>query len=167
MKVPEWLKKFLLIDSDELKKERSHSTLLNLNKTRSNMFSINVKENGKDTQLNITQSNEPRKTMDHGDSDHSKPKRKSSNCDCKHLDEPMYKIVRLIKSSLKKSETEMVKLRKVEELKVEWKEAASRLENIFLVVSLVTIIVTPIVLFGKYFRKDYINFQTSTCGCES
>ena len=52
---------------------------------------------------------------------------------------------------------------------IEWKELAIKIEHIFLVLSFITVVLTPIVLFGKFFYRDFITHEhlNSHCGCEN
>ena len=47
-------------------------------------------------------------------------------------------------------------------LLIEWKEAAARLDNIFLVISILTVTLTPAFMFGKYIFEDS-GFQPCRC----
>jgi hypothetical protein len=52
---------------------------------------------------------------------------------------------------------------------IEWKELAIKIEKIFLVLSLITVVFTPIILFGKFFYRDFITQEhlSLPCGCEN
>jgi len=74
----------------------------------------------------------------------------------------------LIDLNLTKLQDEKLFNEKKETILNDWKEAARRLENVFLYVSSLTIILFPFVLFGKFYFKDYNenNFNLNKCGCD-
>lgn len=78
----------------------------------------------------------------------------------------LHKILKLIKYAFKKNEIEKKRQKEHEDMTIEWKEVARRLEYVFLLVAFITITITPIALFGKYFVKNENNQIVKRCGCE-
>ena len=78
------------------------------------------------------------------------------------------KLFKIIKFLSVKTEQDKLRYSYQENINVEWKELARRIERIFLVLSLFAIILTPILLFGKFFLRDFITYEhlKSPCGCE-
>ena len=81
-----------------------------------------------------------------------------------------YKLYKLHKSNLKKSNNEKMKSKINEEILNEWKLVNNRLEYIFLFINVLTIAFTTIFLFGKYIFTNIktINRQNygNKCVCE-
>lgn len=94
--------------------------------------------------------------------------RKSSSCAREDKETlKTNKLIKLFKCSIRKLEEEKIMIKTIQEINIEWKEVARRLEYIFLVFSFVTIIVAPLVLFGKFYVRDFINKKTvnPSCSC--
>lgn len=135
----------LSIDSILLKKERSDSTLLNLTRVKSNL-----KKFEKNNRIKTdTVQNEIK-------------------CDQLNKNDSMYKVLKLLKLEAKKNVIKRQRFKYIEDILIEWKEVASRLENIFFILSITTIIITPIVLFGKFIMRDFVYGKKiyPSCGCE-
>ena len=84
------------------------------------------------------------------------------------------KTVKILRSLFKKIrlfflkiEIEKIKDFEQEILEFEWKKLALQFDYIFFVVSILTVILTPIFLFGKFFLRDFITYEylKSPCGC--
>jgi hypothetical protein len=83
-------------------------------------------------------------------------------------DEQLERIIKLLKKSsrlLEKNQADEANAKCVYD---EWKRVAARLDFLFFVVSFTAIIVTPVVLFGKFFIHGghLKNTNYTSCGCE-
>lgn len=78
------------------------------------------------------------------------------------------KLIKLLKCNFKKLDDDRVIIKNVQEIIIEWKEIARRLEYVFLAISFITIIIAPIILFGKFFVRDVLKKMPpiTSCGCE-
>jgi hypothetical protein len=78
------------------------------------------------------------------------------------------KLFKILKSISFKMQEEKIQYTDQEILSVEWKELARRVEQIFLIISFCAIISIPILLFGKFFKRDLITKEhlKSSCGCQ-
>ena len=81
----------------------------------------------------------------------------------------LHKIFKFLKMNSQRRDKEKLKLKNVEELIIEWKEVARKLENILFVLTMLTITITPIILFGNLFLRDVTltNPSSLKCGCEN
>ncbi len=77
-------------------------------------------------------------------------------------------LINILKLFSVKIERDEIQFFYQEIINIEWKELAKRIECILLCTSLCTIILIPILLFGKYFLRDFITFDhlKSPCGCD-
>lgn len=161
-KAPQWLKKLFFIESQKLIKERSNSTLLNisnknLNELRClkqpmyNFDGLNHSENGGLSFYNISNNN-------------SLSKKGSSQCNKQEKDNQLHKLTKLLKQNFRKLDDERTKIKNIEEIAIEWKEIARRLDRLFLVLSFITIVTAPIILFGKFIIRDIS--PSKNCGCD-
>jgi hypothetical protein len=93
---------------------------------------------------------------------------KKSACSCLNkLDKHLIAIYRLLKTNLKKVEIEKITNENNQECVNDWLQIARRLECLFFFVSFVTIIITPVYLFGQYFTRDFTKKTlTQNCGCQ-
>jgi len=139
-KIPVWVKKLFRIKQNDFLNKRSVSTMINLNK-------LYKKLNSTEFQIRTTKT--------------TKKEIKETR-----ILRRLFKIVKLFFLKI-----ELEKLRNFEQeiVNVEWKELTIRIEFIFFIVSLFTVIITPILLFGKFFLRDYITLEhlKSSCGCEN
>ena len=100
----------LSIDSILLKKERPDSTLLNLTRVKSSFKKLEKK-----TRITTdTVQNE-------------------NKCDQSNKNDSMYKVLKLLKLEAKKNGIKRQRFKYIEDILNEWKEVASRLENIFFI----------------------------------
>ena len=79
------------------------------------------------------------------------------------------KLVKQVKKKMRKINLENTQNKLKAEINMEWKEVARRLDQFFLVISLITIIIVPAYLFGEYAFRDFfekIESQKAKCGCE-
>ena len=81
------------------------------------------------------------------------------------LEKQIIALLKIIKLNFKKIDDEQVRTKRISEIIIEWKEAARRIENIFFLISLLTIISAPIILFGKFYIRDITAKGNSVCGC--
>ena len=89
-----------------------------------------------------------------------------SHCtDLLKLEKQIIALLKIIKLNFKKIDDEQVRTKRINEIIIEWKEAARRIENIFFLISLLTIISAPIILFGKFYIRDITAKGNSVCGC--
>jgi hypothetical protein len=75
-------------------------------------------------------------------------------------------LLKLIKINFNKIENDKLKTALKQEIIIEWKEAAKRLEFIFFIISLITILSAPFLLFGRFYFLDFLNTNlndTLTC----
>jgi len=61
------------------------------------------------------------------------------------------KTYNIFRNSCKKLKRDAKKHRDLEINKIEWKEVAKRVEWGFMIISLASILITPVLLFGKFF----------------
>ena len=89
---------------------------------------------------------------------------------CKRaFENQILKLLRIIKLNLMQSNEDLIKKKHLEKIIIEWKEAARRLELFFFIVALLTILIAPVALFGKFFFYDKnLNKQYffNKCGCD-
>ena len=80
----------------------------------------------------------------------------------------LHQLFKIIKFYFVKFEQDKLEYSDHEIIIIEWKELAICIERMFLVISLFAIILTPILLFGKFFLRDFITYEhlKSPCGCE-
>ena len=164
--VPEWTKKLFLIKSDHLFKQRSHSVLVGINK-------INMKYL-KDMNLNdlastfpsVICNNSGNYSINHNFSRKSYNNYSQSSNNNQNV--AMHRLFKLVKLAFTKMEEEKIKLKNVENISIEWKELARRLEYVFFLISTIAIVITPTILFGKFFMRDVITLShiNTPCGCE-
>jgi hypothetical protein len=189
-KVPKWLKKCLFIDSKKLAKQRSDSVLLNVNKLAMkiklknnnfykktfpvlkrlpyNVSNLTHSQNGSELNLNLFGLKINQQL--------NQEKLSSSGVTLTQVANniPSYnvlrtnKLMKLLKSYLKKNDIEKKIKKNLLQVTIEWKEVARRLEILFLILSFSTILLAPIFLFGKFFERDFINKKiiNQNCGCE-
>lgn len=167
LKAPDWIKKALFINSAKLIKERSDSALLNL--TQQNSYKrLNQKTFPilKRFPYDLSNSNY------HLENEFNSRNKLYSPCNNHNSDSKQAtktsKLVKLLKINFKKMDDERIKIKNIQEIIIEWKEIARRLEYVFLVISFLTIFSAPLVLFGKFFIRDFIKKKTlnTSCGCE-
>jgi hypothetical protein len=77
-----------------------------------------------------------------------------------------FKILKILKIYFKKIDEENLRKNHIDEIIIEWKEIARRLEYVFLVLNSLTITIVPLILFGKYVIQDETNQNFNKCGCE-
>ena len=84
------------------------------------------------------------------------------------LEKQIMALFRIIKSNFTKLEEEKMKSNNIEEILFEWKEAARRFEHIFFAISLITIISAPLILFGRFFFREFTIKKDGDfkCGCD-
>lgn len=84
------------------------------------------------------------------------------------LEKQISELFKMIRVCFNKFEEEKLKINDLKDIQQEWKEAARRIEYIFCVISITTILVTPYMLFGKFFIRDITSKNGSNfkCGCE-
>lgn len=77
------------------------------------------------------------------------------------------KIVKILKKTSKLVELNLNKKKYMHEVYDDWKEVASRLDFVLFIIASVTVVLSPIYLFGKFFlREDSEIFATNnSCGC--
>jgi hypothetical protein len=81
----------------------------------------------------------------------------------------LHRLFKILKCLIEKMEQDKLRYSNQEILIVEWKELARRIEYIFLILSFLIVIITPILLFGKFFLRDFITFDhlKAPCGCQN
>lgn len=79
-----------------------------------------------------------------------------------------HRIFKLLKFTLIKMEEDKTKLHNIENIQIEWKELARRVEYFFFTITFLVIIMAPILLFGKFFMRDVVtkSHLNAPCGCE-
>ena len=147
-KLPVWIKRLFRLKNDHYLKQRSDSTILVLNKLNKKLDSTEFEIS---TKSNI------------------------SSTSCKLGEEATYtkeakilrKLFKMVKLLVVKFEQDKLRETHQENINIEWKELARRIEFIFLAVSLFLIILTPILLFGKFIQRDFITQEhlKKPCGC--
>ncbi len=165
-RVPKWALKLFLIESQKLRDERSNSTLLQMNnikpkleiRTANRPSLIDFKEytNGYISSLAPSRSIQKQSKS---------PVYQANNNFDEKKEIGLSKLTKLIRKNFKKIEDEKKILKNIEEISIEWKELARRLDYLFLVLCGITIVTAPVILFGKFFIRD-ISKNLSSCGCE-
>jgi hypothetical protein len=81
----------------------------------------------------------------------------------------LHRLFKILKCLTEKMEQDKLRYSDQEILTVEWKELARRIEYIFLILAFLIVILTPILLFGKFFLRDFITFEhlKAPCGCQN
>jgi len=176
-KIPDWTIKLFKINSCHYVEKRSNSTLNKLNKLSKKLMK-KLDSKATTTTTTKTESEIP-SSVKVINSDYkllsSQKSTKSSysslaTVSSKETKEAkiLRKLFKIIKFLSVKTEQDKLRYSYQENINVEWKELARRIERIFLVLSLFAIILTPILLFGKFFLRDFITYEhlKSPCGCE-
>lgn len=77
------------------------------------------------------------------------------------------KILKIMKVYIHKLDKNSIKSKHAENVSIEWKEVARRIDMILCLLVTITVTALPMYLFGKFMRNDH--FQSSTlnrvCGC--
>lgn len=123
-------------------KERSNSTLLNLNQT--SLININGIKSHHQSIFSL--------------------KREANETTLK-TDLKSQKLLKLLGKNYRKFDDEKTKLKIQQEIRIEWKELARKLDLIFLFISVIIIITSPVILFGKFVIRD-ITARDGPCGCD-
>ncbi len=78
------------------------------------------------------------------------------------------KLLTIVKFLCRKMEQDKLRYANQEIVNIEWKELSRRIELIFLFLSFLAVIITPILLFGKFFLRDFITKEhlKLACGCQ-
>ena len=95
--------------------------------------------------------------------------KKTNSSSIQKVENQILKLLRIIKLNLMQSNEDLIKKKHLEKIIIEWKEAARRLELLFFIVALLTILIAPVALFGKFFFYDKnLNkqFFFNKCGCD-
>lgn len=79
----------------------------------------------------------------------------------------LQKLLKIVKYLSVNIEKEKLKNTKQKILNIEWKELARRIDYFLLFFYLFVIVLNPILLFGKFFYRDFITNEhlKSPCGC--
>lgn len=80
-------------------------------------------------------------------------------------DDRIKKMLQIVKTCSNLIHIEQQEEKHNQEILLEWKVAARRLDNILFVVSMAIVNLTPLVLFSKYFIQNNSRSVNSTCGC--
>lgn len=167
------MKRLFFIQSQKLIKERTDSALLNLSTTKPFKQANNVaKKPSKDNcVLNIYSNsinNHTTNTNHHNLINFINLPKKEADCTAKthsKRDIQLQKLLKIVKQNYNKLDEERLKHKNVQDVMVEWRELARKLDLVFLVISSVIIVVSPVVLFGRFLVRD-ITKDSSHCGCE-
>ena len=167
-RVPRWLLKLFLIESQKLKDERSNSALLQMNMIQPKIKIKPLQQNSLYDLKEIKNGYLPNITINRSSSYNRKSPVYQMNDKIKEKkDIEMSKLTKLTVKSFKRIEDEKKILKNIEEITIEWKELARRLDYLFLVLSAITIVTVPLILFGKFVVRDISNnLIQSNCGCE-
>lgn len=77
------------------------------------------------------------------------------------------RLLKIIKTNSAIFNKDRAKAKHDEQILLEWKETARRLDIILFIVAIVIVEYAPIYLFGKYFRRiDNYHYFNGQCGCE-
>lgn len=83
------------------------------------------------------------------------------------VENQILKMSRIMKLNLMFTNEQNKRAKQIENIRLEWKEAARRLENMFFIAALITIVIAPLVLFRKnIFSNDFGKVFENKCGCE-
>jgi hypothetical protein len=80
----------------------------------------------------------------------------------------LQKLLKIVKYLSVKIEKDKIRITKQKILNIEWKELARRIDYFLLFLYLFVIVLIPILLFGKFFYRDFITNEhlKSPCGCQ-
>ena len=173
VQVPQWIKVLFFIHSQKLVKERSNSTLLNLTtsvtindfKNTNGGSHSSALKHSKDYAHSSYTNNILSNQHDYFNSLNYCKKEVVDTRPLAKREIQMQKLLKLIKQNYTKLEEERQKLKNIQEILVEWRELARKLDCVFLVISCIIIIISPIILFGRLFIRD-IRRGIGQCGCE-
>lgn len=78
-----------------------------------------------------------------------------------------HQILDLLETRFKSLFTQRLHMRRMSKKNLEWKQFITRLEFIFRVISIVTLLSAPLVIFGKYFIRDkfFNHIKKNQCAC--
>ena len=172
-KVPEWAKTLFFIKTEELRKISIFGLMDQQDEKKRKSSEMNYSF----TKLNLDSPIKSFKLINNHisnlncNTNHNKallnPERKhglvDDNISCIILN----KITKFIRLTIRKLEEEKIKLKNIEEINIEWKELARKLENVFFVITFGAIIIMPVFLFGKFVIRDIKSEISSQCGCEN
>lgn len=79
------------------------------------------------------------------------------------------RLLREVKCMIENMEEEILTKKRIEEITIEWKEFARRLEFFLFIVGVMTIIVAPLILFNEYAYRDLSvkKGENLKCGCDN
>lgn len=77
------------------------------------------------------------------------------------------KIIKILKKTSKLVELTLNKKKYMQEVYDDWKEVASRLDFVLFIIASLTVVLSPIYLFGKFFLREdsEIHAKNNSCGC--
>jgi len=92
----------------------------------------------------------------------------NSTIETDHLN-ALNNLTKFTKQTMESLNHEKIKNKNIEQIMQEWKQVASRLEKIFLFCIFITVVITPILLFGKFVIRDIHKdiLMNKYCGCEN
>jgi hypothetical protein len=92
----------------------------------------------------------------------------NSTIETDHLN-ALNNLTKFTKQTMESLNHEKIKSKNIEQIMQEWKQVASRLEKIFLFCIFITVVITPILLFGKFVIRDIHKdiLMNKYCGCEN
>jgi hypothetical protein len=170
-RVPDWLLKLFFIKPKILKKQRSNSTLLNLSRNRKKDDFRLARVRNSDESITV---NRRESLMYCTDLIHNCNRNNNNELINKNLknkneinDFQIEKVTKLLRSNFKKYDEERMKHKYIQEVLLEWRELARRMDYLFLVISLFVIICTPTILFGEFIIRDIKPLTNRLCTCEN
>jgi hypothetical protein len=165
-RVPNWALKLFRIKSEKLFRERSNSSILNFkNKVLPNsLYSLDVNNKYHYRSHNIINQNALLISAYNNNNNNNIPK---SDDKQNKKDNQLHKLIKLLKNNFRKYDVEKIKLKNIEELQLEWKELARRLDYVLLIIAFLSIVSAPAVLFNKYFIRVIEPLKDRIfCSCE-
>lgn len=176
-KVPQWVKDVFFIKTEDLRRKsilanEIEPTIQNeKSNSRSSELSYSFTKLNSDSPIKNFKLINNSLTANHH-SNHvsflSPNKYEEFKDECIVANATMNKIIKFIKLTMRKLDEEKIKLRHLQEINIEWKELARKLENVFFVITFIAIVIMPVYLFGKFVLRDIRNeINISKCGCEN
>ncbi len=175
-RIPEWTKRLFKINTNGFyQKKRSDSTMLTLNKLNKKLIrklDSSRTFNKNKYEFPVIKSNHIFRSDYNIWTESTKSSSTTTTATTKENTTKetllLHQLFKIIKFYFIKFEQDKLEYSDQEIIIIEWKELAICIERLFLVLSLCAIILTPILLFGKFFLRDFITYEhlKSPCGCE-
>lgn len=165
--VPRWVKRVLFIKSKTIESNTltHNNTNLRLNELKLNNYLNNFNHmNSTNMTKNNMISNSSISTTSNNLLAPKQLNKLNENRNPTNLD----KILKIMKVYIHKLDKNSLKSKYAENVSIEWKEVARRIDMILCLLVTITVTALPIYLFGKFIRNDHITSTFNSnrgCGC--